>query len=222
MRYVFLSLLAFNVIILGCFIWTKRQDKTKKWIYLMCGCVALITILFGAMLGNMLVSRQSIETSGGERTIEDLSSVKDPAVKAQHLESDAMEETDLQEAVESQEAEVIKNNLASFFSGYASSLDIQLYVVYSGKYDVICNLENVSIAPESVLKDMAEFVVRNGYRSNIMSIIINVTGTNGKSNIVNVKDFSGETLPYVGFTLYKDGVVTTSTLTINKEILSKA
>lgn len=118
-----------------------------------------------------------------------------------------------------EEYELLTNDLGFFFSQFDKSYELGVYYVCAGRYDIICDMQKTPKDAEAILKQLTEFIVEKGYRHNIMSITLNVEQSGGRKNIVVVEDFSSESLPYVGYALYKNGFVTETTMSMNIDVL---
>ena len=119
------------------------------------------------------------------------------------------------------EFDALKLNFNTFFEAYDTTPECGVYYVCADRYDVIGDIHSQTKDAEAILKDMAKFIVKEGYRANIMSITLNVSQPNGQKTVVVVEDFSSETLPYVDFALYKNGFVTDTTLVMDTDVLMK-
>lgn len=117
------------------------------------------------------------------------------------------------------EIDALKSNLNIFFDTYDKSHELGVYFVCADRFDIICDIKQTSVDAESILKDMAEFIVKNGYRKKIMSITLNVSQANNKKSVVVVEDFFSEALPYIHYSLYKNGVVTETTMMMNVDAM---
>lgn len=216
-KYMFIITLMAGIGFLIYSIKAKRKIKTKKEFALLVGYVLFLSMVFGMAAVEYVESKHdnpysSNETVSrvGEDYLNQVDGSKDEISSDENIEKTVITELDK-----------LQIDFEGFFTQYVKDPELELFLVYDGKYDLVCNLNGLSKPSEEMLVDLSEFIVKNNYRAKIMSVTLNMISVDGRKSIINVKDFSSEILPYVQFTLYKNGMVTTSSVSIDKEMLFK-